>query len=371
MDAELRSTVASRRLAEGRIEVAQALLDGTPPNIDHPELHIVEGRLHLARADRQRDGTGETDQLLLSSAIQSFQAALQLNRELGVAWLGLARTQRLMKRLEEASESLTRAKRLLGDTDSSCSIEAALLAIDLDDIHAATRYIDAAEIQGSGPTIAYVRGNIAIKSGDFERAIAMYTDTLNERPKHIRARLNRISCYLGLDQAVEAKDDANILLSLAPELAVAVFAKADAQSRLGEWEEAKEGFLTVLEQAPHHHMALTKLGACFLALDRPERAEGPINEALRIAPDYADAWHQRGMLYLSWGKYEAALSDFEAAIRADGNNLDARIQAAAIHHASKNIEQASAAWRGVLALEPDHPLARQRLQDCEHQLATM
>ena len=58
------------------------------------------------------------------------------------------------------------------------------------------------------------------------------------------------------------------------------------------------------------------------------------------------------MLYLSWGKYEAALSDFEAAIRADGNNIDARIQAAAIHHAAKNIEQASAAWRSVLALKP-------------------
>ena len=371
MDAELRSIVASRRLAEGRIEVAQALLDGTPPEIDHPELHIVEGRLHLARADRQRDGTGETDQLLLGSAIQSFQAALQINREMGVAWLGLARTQRLLKNLDEASESLTRARRLLGDTDSSCSIEAAMLAIDLDDVHAATRYIDAAEIQGSGPTIAYVRGTIAIKSGDFERAIAMYGETLSERPKHIRARLNRISCYLGLNQAIEAKDDANILLSLAPELMVAVFAKADAQSRLGEWEEAKDGFLAVLEKAPHHHKALTKLGACYLALDRPERAEGPINEALRLATDYADAWHQRGMLYLAWGKYESALSDFEAAIRADGNNLDARLQAAAIHHASNKMEQASAAWRGVLALEPDHPLARQRLQDCEQHLAAL
>ena len=370
LDAELRSIVASRRLAEGRIEVAQSLLDGTPPAIDHPELHIVEGRLHLARADRQRDGTGETDQLLLGSAIQSFQAALQLNRELGVAWLGLARTQRLMKNLDDASESLTRAKRLLGDTDSSCSIEAALLAIDLDDVHAATRYIDAAEIQGRGPTIAYVRGNIAIKSGDPERAIAMYSDTLNENPKHIRARLNRISCYLAVDKAVEAKEDADILLSLAPELAVAVFARADAQSRLGEWNDAKDGFLSVLEDAPHHYQALTKLGACYLALDRPERAEGPINEALRLAPDYGDAWHQRGMLYSAWEKHEAALSDFEAAIRADGTNINARLQAAAIYHATNNIEQATAAWRGVLALEPDHPLARQRLKQCEQQLAT-
>ena len=246
-----------------------------------------------------------------------------------------------------------------------------MLAIDLDDIHAATRYIDAAEIQGSGSTIAYVRGTIAIKSGDLERAISMYSETLSETPKHIRARLNRISCYLGLDQALEAKDDANILLSLAPELTVAVFAKADAQSRLGEWEEAKEGFQAVLEKAPHHYQALTKLGACYLALDRPERAEGPINEALRLAPDYADAWHHRGMLYRAWGKVEAALSDFEAAIRADGNNIEARLQAAAIHHTSNNTEQASAAWRGVLALDPDHAVARHRLQECEQRLATM
>ena len=370
MDAELRSTVASRRLAEGRIEVAQALLDNTPANIDHPELHIVEGRLHLARADRLRDGTGDTDQILLGSAIKSFEAALELNRELGVAWLGLARTQRLMKNLDIAGDSLTRSRRLLGETDSSCSIEAALLAIDNNDIHAATRYIDAAEIQGSGATIAYVRGNIAAHSGDIERAVAMYTETLKENPKHIRARLNRINCYLGLDQALEAKEDANVLLSLAPELKVAIFARGDARTRLAEWEEAKEDLLVVLEDAPHHYKALTKLAACYLALDRPERAEGPINEALRLAPDFAEAWHQRGLLYLAWEKIEAALSDFEAAIRADGNHLQSREQAAAIHHQFENIEQAMAGWRGVLALDPNNAVARRRLQQCEQLLTT-
>ena len=370
MDAELRSIVASRRLAEGRIEVAQALLDNTPANIDHPELHIVEGRLHLARADRLRDGTGDTDQILLGSAIKSFEAALDLNRELGVAWLGLARTQRLMRNLDAAGESLTRARRLLGDTDSPCSIEAAMLAIDNNDIHAATRYIDAAEIQGSGATIAYVRGNIAAHSGNVGRAIAMYTETLKENPKHIRARLNRINGYLALDQALEAKEDANVLLSLAPELKVAIFARGDAQTRLAEWEEAKEDLLVVLEDAPHHYKALTKLAACYLALDRPERAEGPINEALRLAPDFAEAWHQRGLLYLAWEKIEDALRDFEAAIRADGNHLQSREQAAAIHHQFDRIEQAMAGWRGVLALEPNHAVARRRLQQCEQLLTT-
>ncbi len=106
-----------------------------------------------------------------------------------------------------------------------------MLAIDNNDIHAATRYIDAAEIQGSGATIAYVRGNIAAHSGEIGRAVAMYTETLKEEPKHIRARLNRINGYLSLDQVLEAKEDANVLLSLAPELKVAIFARGDALTR--------------------------------------------------------------------------------------------------------------------------------------------
>ena len=370
MDPELRSIVASRRLAEGRIEAAQVLLDNTPQIIDHPELHIVEGRLHLARADRTRDGTGETDKILLSSAIESFNAALSMNRELGVAWLGLARTQRLLKSADEASDSLVRARRLLGENDASVSVESALLAIDMDDLNAATRYIDAAGIQGKSTTISYVRGNVAIRLGELERAVGLYNEVLDENPKHIRARLNRISCHLALNQAVEAKADAETLLSLAPELTVAVFARADAQSRLGEWEEAKDGFRNVLEVAPHHHQALTKLAACYIALDRHERAEAPLNEALRIAPEYGDAWHQRGLLYLEWERMENALGDFEAAIRADGNHLEARLRAAAIYHAHGKTDMASAAWRGILAIEPDHPLARQRLNECEQKLAT-
>ncbi|MDC3316897.1 tetratricopeptide repeat protein [Candidatus Poseidoniaceae archaeon] len=370
MDPELRSIVASRRLAEGRIEAAQVLLDNTPQIIDHPELHIVEGRLHLARADRTRDGTGETDKILLSSAIESFNAALSMNRELGVAWLGLARTQRLLKSVDEANDSLVRARRLLGETDASVSVESALLAIDIEDLNAATRYIDAAGIQGKSTTISYVRGNIAIRLGKLERAVGLYNEVLDENPKHIRARLNRISCHLALNQAVEAKADAETLLSLAPELTVAVFARADAQSRLGEWEEAKDGFKNVLEVAPHHHQALTKLAACYIALDRHERAEAPLNEALRIAPEYGDAWHQRGLLYLEWERMENALGDFEAAIRADGNHLEARLRAAAIYHAHGKTDMASAAWRGILAIEPDHPLARKRLNECEQKLAT-
>ena len=219
-----------------------------------------------------------------------------------------------------------------------------------------TRYIDVTEIQGSSEAIAYVRGNIAAKSGDYSRAVAMYTDTLKQNPKHIRARLNRVSCYLGLNQALEAKEDADVLLSLAPQLKVAIFARGDAQTRLAEWEGAKEDLLVVLEDAPHHYKALTKLVMCYLALDRPERAEGPIDEALRLAPDFAEAWNQR-VCFTLLGKRLRLLVTLrpQSVLMETTSKQESRL---AIHHNFDNLEQAMAGWRGVLALDPNHAVAR-------------
>ena len=108
-----------------------------------------------------------------------------------------------------------------------------------------------------------------------------------------------------------------------------------------------------------------------MAMDRPEKAEAPLNEALRLAPDHTEAWHQRGLLYLDWAQEESALNDFEAAVRCDGNHLGARLRIAAIHHKAERFPEALGAWNGVLAIEPDHTVARRRREECEMALATI
>lgn len=368
MNAELRARIASRYLLHHRVEEAEQLLAATPNGVRHALLCAVEGRLHLAQADRLRDGTGETDHELLASAVRAFNAALELNRELGVAWLGLARTQRMLKDYEIAQESLSRASRLLNDNNPSVACEAALLALDTGEIELAGRHIDAAEVHGQNATTAYVRGNIAAAKGQLKQALAHYSDSLVHDPGHIRARLNRVSVQLGLNEAQRALDDTAILLDLAPQLGVARVRKGDAHMHLCEWEQASKEFKHVLEKAPHHTHALTQLGACYMAMDRPERAEGPLNEALRLAPNHAAAWHQRGLYYLQFNNLENALSDFEAAVRCDGKHLDARLQIAAHYHGLGYNQEAQTAWKAVLAIEPSHQLAKTRLAECEKQL---
>ena len=368
MNGELRAKIATRYLLDGRPDEAQNLLDKTPVGIDHALLHVVEGRLHLVNADKTRDGTGETDATLLSVAIAAFEGALKLNRELGVAWLGLARTQRLLRNLDAAEEALTRARRLLPEDDSSAAAEAALLALDQGDITAAASLIDVADIHGDSSVITYVRGNIEARSGHLERALEYYGKTLKSDNTHIRARLNRCSIYMAMDEGRKALDDAEILLDLAPNFTLARFRKAEAEMMLGEWAQARDDLDIVLEKAPHHHQALTQLAACFIALERPERAETPLNEALRIAPEYAPAWHQRGLLYLEWGRNDNAMSDFEAAVKADPQHLDSRLHIAAMYHEAEHFDAAESAWRAVLQLDPDHIVAKTRLDECEVKL---
>lgn len=370
-DGHLRAAIAGRRLLQGRHTEAWDTLHETPEGVVHPDLYVVEGRMHLAKADRLRDGTGKTDGALLIDAAKSFEAALDMDRESGIAWLGLARVQRLLGHIEKAEETLTRARRLLPDEDPSAAAESALLALEKGDLETATQHIDAASIHGDGSVVSYVRGNIAARKGHLKAALTNYNAAIDLDPTHVRARLNRTSIFMACEDARAALDDANILLELAPDLALAKLRRAEANMMIAEWELAKDELEEIIEGAPHHYHALTQLAACQIAMSRPEKAEAPLNEALRLEPNHTEAWHQRGLLYLDWAREDAALADFEAAIRCDGEHVEARLHVAAIHHEGGRFKEALAAWKGVLDIDPDNPVARRRKEDCEIALATV
>ena len=367
---EMRAAIANRRLSENRHTEAWDILQSTPQGCTHPLLHVVEGRLHLALADRQRDGTGEKDIVLLTDAENAFNAALELDREQGIAWLGIARTRRLLSRIELAEEALTRATRLLPDEDPSVSAESALLALDNNDIDSAKQHVDAASIRGGGSVVSYIRGNIATRIGNLKSAKAHYDDALSQDSSHVKSRLNRCSVNMALDNAKAALDDANVLLEIAPDMMLSKLKRAEALMMLGDWADAKADLEEIIEKSPTQYQAMTQLAGCFIALGRPEQAESPLNEALMLNQDHAPAWFQRGLLYLDWGKEEAAINDLVTATKVDPTHLDAHLHLAAIHHEAERFDQASTAWRAVLAIDGEHAVAKKRLEESESAILT-
>ena len=221
-NAEIRAQLVLLHHQAGNPEAAFEILAEAPvAGWEGPALHLQKGRLILAEADRYRDGTGERDRELLSEADLAFDAALEANRENGVAWLGKARNQRMIQDLSEAQISLARARRLLPD-EPLIAAEEALLALDGNDVEAAARLISEAHVlERDSSVINYVKGVVSARRGDMTEAKRLFDSVLAEDPNHVRARLNRCTTLMVDHDHHAALDDVQYLLDAHPELDLA------------------------------------------------------------------------------------------------------------------------------------------------------
>ena len=363
-NAEIRAQLVLLQHQAGNPAAAFEILAEAPAGAwEGPALHLQKGRLILAEADRYRDGTGDRDRELLSEADLAFETALQVDRESGVGWLGKARIQRMLKDFSEAQISLARARRLLPD-EPLIAAEEALLALDGNDVEAASRLIAEAHVlERDSLVIDYVKGVVAARRGDLIEAKRLFDSVLLEDPNHVRARLNRCTTLMIDQDHHAALDDVQFLLEAHPELDLARLRRGEIMLSLGEWEEAESNFRDVLSRRGKNPHALIQLGAALVAQERLTEAEQPLNEAIRLDGDSADGWYQRGLLYIAFGQFDGALSDFETAAKLNRHHMNALLRIAAIHHENEDWDDAEAAWRNVLNVEPENRVARRRIQD--------
>ena len=363
-DAEVRGRLSLVLFRAGAIDWSKRVLEEAPvESWDSASLHVMQGRLRLLAADEHRDNTGEHDHILLLDATISFDSAIEKDRESGLAWLGRSRALRYQGSIKEAEVALVRARRLIPD-HPSISLEEAHLCLEMGKLDQANALVSEASTNvRNHPSIPFIRGMIAARQSRFVEAKSFFSKVLETDPNHIRARLNRCSASLLADDLVTALDDANSLIEMTPELNLARLRRSEILMNLGDWKEAESELRKLLSQDPEHIMALVHLGACMIAMDKSEQAERPLNDAIRYDPNHSEAWYQRGLLYLDFGRIDEAKSDFESAAKYDKKHIDARLRIAAILHDSEDINSSVIAWRKVLDIDPEHRLARRRLQE--------
>ena len=365
-DAEARARLSLVLMKAGSIDWAKQTLNDAPPVCwESSHMHVMEGRLHLYDTEQYRDEYGNHDPILLIDALISFDAAIDHDRENGLAWLGRSRALRFQGSLNEAEVALVRARRLIPD-HTSIPLEEANLCIAMGKLDQANTHIAevATHLHGH-PIVPFVRGLIAARQGRMTESQTLFTKVLAIDPNHVRARLNRCSASLLKGDLDLALDDSNYLISISPTLLIARQRRAEVLMNLADWREAEAELRRILDRRDEHVMALVHLGTCLIAMDKAEQAERPLNSALRIDPSNSDAWYQRGLLYLDFGRGQEALSDFESAARNDPKHIDARLMIAAIFHERGDTKNAANAWRKVLDVDPQHKLARRRLEECK------
>lgn len=91
-------------------------------------------------------------------------------------------------------------------------------------------------------------------------------------------------------------------------------------------------------------------------------------EAIRLYPQFADAYYQRGQLFLGRGDYALAVDDFDAVLALNPQNTTVYYERGVGHYLLGDYERALVDFEYVLSVMPDHDQAREGYNRCLHKL---
>jgi tetratricopeptide (TPR) repeat protein len=103
-------------------------------------------------------------------------------------------------------------------------------------------------------------------------------------------------------------------LFTAPEEGNLEYRRGSLRLEDGEFAVALSEFDTVLRDHPRHAPSHLGRALALLALEDPQGALQALEEAIAIAPDFAAAFANRGILHDRMGRHEAALADYRHAL---------------------------------------------------------
>lgn len=116
----------------------------------------------------------------------------------------------------------------------------------------------------------------------------------------------------------------------------------------GEFENAIAHFTRSLEILATHE-AYNNRGAANYALGQHQAAIADYNEALRLQPDDADAYSNRGNAKTALGQHEAAIADYAEALRLQPDHVKAHYNIACVQALQGKAEEALAALEVAIA----------------------
>jgi tetratricopeptide (TPR) repeat protein len=203
------------------------------------------------------------------------------------------------------------------------------------------------------------RGDLYLRKGDFDRAIADYSEAINKQPDSTDRYDKRALAYrlkgdykraiLDYDQMVRLDDenpetyigrglayiaagkperaviDFTRAIDIYPEDATAFYNRAQAERERGNFEVAIGDYSAAIERNPRYAIAFNSRGRAYLAQNDVTRALADFNEAIRLDPKFGAAYCNRGVLHQVAGRMDDAIEDFGRAISTDPTNAPGRL----------------------------------------------
>jgi tetratricopeptide (TPR) repeat protein len=167
------------------------------------------------------------------------------------------------------------------------------------------------------------RGSLFLDRGDYDNAIAVYTDGIRLDPNYADAYYNRGNAY----------------------------------SDKGDYDRAIADFTQAIRLYPNYALAYNNRGRAYYNKKDYDRAIADNTQAIRINPNYADAYYNRSLAYYNKNDYDTAIADNTQAIRLNPNYTNAYIVRGNAYGAKGDYDQAIADHTQAIRLDPNNALA--------------
>jgi tetratricopeptide (TPR) repeat protein len=158
-----------------------------------------------------------------------------------------------------------------------------------------------------------------------------------------------------------------VLLGLA--VTVMVAAAGYAQSGTGSPDQAIATYTEAIRLDPNDADAYYNRGNAYGNKGDMDRAIADFDQAIRLIPNYSLAYNYRGLAYLNKGEYDRAITDFNQALRINLNYADAYLNRGVAYANKGEYVRARTDYEKALQLNPNDVNARNNLKIVTAELA--
>lgn len=203
-------------------------------------------------------------------------------------------------------------------------LDKAINAMINTDYKEAQIYLDRIDPVDQESALVYdLRGVLAMKKGDLEQAVDLFTKSIGINPEFVLPYHNRAIAYKRLGKLTLSENDFLSALRLNSTIAQIHFSKATLKQQTGDLEAAKAYYTSAVEAADYYPEAVMNYNVLLKASGEYMQAMNELNTSIRQDPEAAEHYYARGGLSFIYGEYDNAIEDLDVYLDKYPSDADA------------------------------------------------
>lgn len=215
----------------------------------------------------------------------------------------------------------------------------------------------------------YLQGGDAYNSGDYEKAVRLYSKVVKEDPfAHEEATYWLADSYYQQGDLDNARHYYKESIKIIPEHEDSYNGIGITYYDEGEYDQAKKSYHKALELNPNAHYVIYNLSLIERAEKNQEAEEEYLKKCLELRPNYIDALNALGNIYYARNEYDLAKEYYKKCVRANPDYKYPYYNLALIAENDLEYQKARKYYLRAIEADSNYTLAINGLREIEEKL---